>query len=401
MSIWAVILAAGSSSRLAKAGTAVRKQFLPHKGMPLFWHSALAFKSYPGLAGIVFVFPEAEITGSETLIRQLEQSPESGPGIPWKAISGGERRQDSVRLALGALPPDCRAVLIHDAARPFLKPGLVARVARAVMDGNAGVVPGVPVTDTIKEIFATGLVRATPDRASLRAVQTPQGFLLPELKAAHAEAEKEGWTVTDDAALLERCGMPVLVVEGQMDNIKITNPEDLPLLRAGEKPALVPCTGFGYDVHRYGGDRPFILGGVPIATDITITAHSDGDTLLHALMDAMLGCVGLGDIGSLFPDTDAKFDNISSGILLAEVLDLCQKAGLVMTSVDVTVVAQVPRISPHRESIAKNLAKMLRIPPGAVNVKATTEERLGFTGEKKGLKVVAVVSGLKPAAQPI
>jgi 2-C-methyl-D-erythritol 4-phosphate cytidylyltransferase/2-C-methyl-D-erythritol 2,4-cyclodiphosphate synthase len=155
----------------------------------------------------------------------------------------------------------------------------------------------------------------------------------------------------------------------------------------------LPRSGFGYDVHRYGGVRPLVLGGLPINCGICVDAHSDGDVLLHALIDALLGCICAGDIGELFPDTDPALENIASGVLLAEVLERCRAAGFTPMHADLTIIAEVPRISPHRRAITANLAKLLRLDPSCVNVKAGSEERLGFTGEKKGIKAYALVSG--------
>lgn len=408
MQTWALLLAAGSGTRLAECTGTLPKQFLPFQGAPLFWHSALALSRLPALRGIVFVFPSPHTATSgapdpESLIRTLDAG--GLLGLPWKIAYGGERRQDSVHNGLQALPAACETVLVHDAARPFASTALASRVFDGLKEGHPAVIPGIAVADTIKSVDASGMVRRTHNRPFLRAVQTPQGFSASLLRQSHAVAAERGWEATDDAALMERCGYPVLVVDGEEGNRKITTPGDLELLdarrahgreQAPALPDMLPCIGFGYDVHRYGGERPFILGGVPIPCNITVAAHSDGDTLFHALMDALLGAVGAGDIGQMFPDTDSAFDNISSGILLSEVLEKATLAGLVITHVDITVAAQVPRIAPHREAIARNVAQMLQLPRGWVNVKATTEERLGFTGEKKGIKVMAVVSGLKP-----
>lgn len=450
MNTWAVLLAAGRGARLAGHHNAPAKQFIAFEGAPLFWRSALTFSRLPSLAGIVFVFaPELVATRTfpydetgatndvlprhatgvtnetlpldetgatseaESLIRSLDRGGELG--LPWRIAAGGERRQDSVAAGLAALPSGCDAVLVHDSARPFASASLMQRVLDGMAQGHAAVIPGIAVADTMKSVDGGGLVLATHERSSLRAVQTPQGFLLAPLRTAHEAAVRNGWQVTDDAALFERLGLPVLVVEGEEDNRKITTPGDLALL---DRPlsgirlqprfqpcfqedgmpctGYIPCAGFGYDVHRYGGERPFILGGVPIACNVRISAHSDGDTLLHALMDALLGCMGLGDIGALFPDSDPAFDNIASGVLLAEALEKTAALGLVVTHVDITVIAQTPRIAPHREAIAANIAKLLRLARGSVNVKATTEEGLGFTGEKKGIKVTALVSGMRP-----
>lgn len=361
----------------------------------------------PALRGIVFVFPPGAAADpaqdGEAWLRRLDDG--GVLGLPWRTACGGARRQDSVAAGLAALPEECEGVLVHDSARPFVSAGLATRVLTALAQGRPAVIPGIAVTDTIKAVDASEHVLCTHERSGLRAVQTPQGFALAPLRAAHAKAAESGWDVTDDAALMERCGIPVLVVEGEAGNRKITTPDDLQLLQRSAPGALqedegmqtaLPCSGLGYDVHRYGGDRPFILGGVPIRCGVTLAAHSDGDVLLHALMDALLGCIGGGDIGALFPDSDPAFENMASGVLLSEVLDRTRRAGLRLSHVDSTIVAQTPRIAPHREAIAANLAKLLELPRGAVNVKATTEEGLGFTGEKKGIKALVVVSGLKP-----
>ena len=407
MNTWVLLLAAGQSSRLAAHGVVTPKQFLSLDGLPLFWHSAMTFSRLAPLRGIVFVFPpdgEPPTSDYEALVRKMDAGRRLG--LAWRIARGGERRQDSVRNGLATLPAECDTVLVHDSARPFASAALMTRVLAALEGGCPAVIPGIAVTDTIKSVDADGRVLQTHERSGLRAVQTPQGFALAPLRDAHARAVEQGWEVTDDAGLMERCGHPVLVVEGEESNRKITTVQDLSL--PGFDPALseedstmsrqIVCTGLGYDVHRYGGDRPFILGGVPIRTDVTVAAHSDGDTLLHALMDAMLGCIGGGDIGGMFPDTDAAYENISSGILLSEVLERTKRAGLEIEHIDITVIAQGPRIAPHRELIAANLAKMLQLPLSAVNVKATTEERLGFTGEKKGIKVMALVTGRRPKA---
>jgi 2-C-methyl-D-erythritol 4-phosphate cytidylyltransferase/2-C-methyl-D-erythritol 2,4-cyclodiphosphate synthase len=197
--------------------------------------------------------------------------------------------------------------------------------------------------------------------------------------------------------MVELAGGTIRVVPGETANLKITNPEDLRVL-AAPTPAPVPCTGFGYDVHAYGGTRPMVLGGMPIAGAPLVKAHSDGDVLLHALCDAILGCLGLGDIGEHFPDSDKKFDNISSAILLSEVMDKARHMGLTVTHVDLTVIAQTPRLSPHKAGIRANVARLMELSDHQVNVKATTEEHLGFTGRKEGIKAVAVVTAARTPA---
>lgn len=396
MRTWAIIAAGGSGSRLREAGVDRPKQFLELGGAPLYWHSARTFARVAGIHGIVFVFPPdmLEPASMETLrLAEEERFP-----LPCAFAPGGKERQDSVRNALAALPPECDSVLVHDAARPFMTARLAAGVLEALRQGHAGAIPGVPLVDTVKQVAASGLVRGTPDRASLRAVQTPQGFSRTALTEAHARARTENLAATDDAALLEACGVPVIITEGDAANRKITDPADLELLRntAGEigMACPIPRTGFGYDVHAYGGNRPLVLGGVPVPAEYKVSAHSDGDVLLHALIDAILGCLGRGDIGTLFPDSDPGFSGIESGALLSEALRLAFRDGLKIVHADLTIVAQVPKIAPHRAQIAANVARLLALEPSSVNVKATTEEKLGFTGEKKGIKAYAVVTAL-------
>ena len=400
MHCWTIIAAGGHGTRLASPEGAP-KQFLSWRGLPLFWHAALPFTRLARVKGIVFVFPDEFLEEARGDIAGRMRR--EAPGLPWLAVAGGASRQESVHAGISALPRECECALIHDAARPFVSPALANRVLDGLEGGEAAVIPGIAVTDTIKEVDAAGHVQATHERASLRAVQTPQGFRLDALRAGHEQAKREGWTVTDDAALLERSGFPVRIVPGEETNRKITTPADLALLGGdGGKesdmhlPAFLPCTGFGYDVHRYGGTRPFVLGGIPIATDIGVSAHSDGDTLLHALTDALLGCIGQGDIGTLFPDTDPACDGLSSGVMLAEALRRFEQEGLILCQTDLTIVAQVPKIAPHRENIRRNVATLLRLAPERVGLKATTEEKLGFTGEKQGIKAYAVVSALRP-----
>lgn len=394
MHCWAIIAAAGSGSRLAEAGLDRPKQFLEWEGAPLFWHSARTFSRVPGIRGILFVLPESEL---ETTKAQVEEHTrqERFP-IPYAFAIGGTERQDSIRNALAALPFTCDAVLIHDAARPFMSAKLAAAVLGALREGHKAVTPGILLADTIKEVDAQGKVQRTLVRSNLRAIQTPQGFSLPELVQAHADALRHDVRVTDDAALMEQNGLSVLVIPGEEGNRKITTPEDLAMLynKPQQMSPYAIRTGFGYDVHAYGGPRPLILGGVPVPSEYTVSAHSDGDVLLHALTDAILGCLGRGDIGDLFPDSDAKYDGIESGILLSEVMRLAQQDGFQIQHVDLTVVAQVPKLSPYKDHIAANVAKLLALPANVVNLKATTEEKLGFTGEKKGIKAYAIVTGI-------
>ena len=394
---WAVRLAAGSGSRLAPALEGRAKQFLLWEGAPLYWRSARVLAQSGAVGGVVFVFPPAAL-GAETE-RLADLVARDDPGIPWLAVAGGAERQDSVRLGLAAVPERVRHVLIHDAARPFLSASLVRRVCAALAAGAPAVIPGLPVTDTIKQVDAAApdLVARTPARHLLRAVQTPQGFDAARLRAAHAGAAAGATPATDDAALMEAMGEPVRIIPGEADNVKITNPEDLALLGNRGAPPL-PCTGMGYDVHRFGGERPLRLGGVEIPGAPGVLAHSDGDVLLHALMDGILGCAALGDIGQHFPDSDPAFSGISSALLLDRVLELAVAAGVRLCHVDMTLVAQQPRLAPWREEIRANVATQLGLGRHQVNLKATTEEGLGFTGRKEGIKAWALVSAVRDPA---
>jgi 2-C-methyl-D-erythritol 4-phosphate cytidylyltransferase/2-C-methyl-D-erythritol 2,4-cyclodiphosphate synthase len=398
--VWTVLLAAGSGSRLAAASAGVKKQFLMLDGRPLYWRSLASFAKCPVVSGIVVVFPPDDIEAAREALDALLAV--ADPGVPVLSAAGGERRQDSVARGLAALPRECRHVLIHDAARPFVAPELIHRVAAALAAGHQAVIPVLPVTDTIKEVAEEAVV-ATLARERLAAVQTPQGFDKALLFNAHAHAAAD-FTVTDDASLVEHRGRPVHTVPGSPANMKITNPEDLARL-APQTPEAYPVTGYGYDVHRYADPahpgkqppRPMKLGGFPIAGAPDVLAHSDGDVLLHALTDAVLGCVGGGDIGQLFPDSNPDFDNMASGVFLSEALILAKNQGLEITHVDMTIIAQIPRISPHTQVIRLGVAALLGLDKTRVNLKATTEEGLGFTGEKKGIKAVALVTGWKRA----
>lgn len=393
---WALILAAGQGRRLSAATAGCAKQFLEWRGAPLYWHAARALSRSAAVAGLVFVFPENQYAQAEEQLRALCRGED--PGLPCLAVAGGGQRQDSVRLGLAAIPAGVRFVLVHDGARPFLSPALARGVCEALRGGAQAVVPALPVTDTIK-LVEDGVVTATLPRERLAAVQTPQGFDLALLRQSHQYALGRNLIVTDDAALIEALDHTVRIIPGEATNVKITYPDDLALLQAPPIP-LRPRVGMGYDVHRYGAGHPLKLGGVLIPGAPEVLAHSDGDVLLHALMDALLGCAGLGDIGCHFPDADARFEGISSAILLDQVLEMTRAAGLTLEHADLTIVAQTPRLAPFREEIRRNLCRLLGLPKEQVNLKASTEEGLGFTGRVEGIKAYAVVSALAAPVPP-
>ena len=336
--------------------------------------------------GILLVLP-ADVLDAETQACQMRKR---DLGVPLITCAGGILRQDSVRLGLAALPNDVQFVLIHDAARPFASTKLSYSICQALENGAVAVVPALPVTDTIK-VCVQNKVQATPNRDTLVSVQTPQGFTKKLLQQGHAQILEEQLVVTDDAQVMEHLGYPVTVIDGEESNQKITRPIDLHLLAEPRSDFVILC-GQGYDVHRYGGNRPLVLGGVPIPSSLQILAHSDGDVLLHALMDALLGCAALGDIGEHFPDTDETYANISSAILLDHVLSLIRAKRISPMHVDATIIAQKPKIAPYREQIRNNIARLLALPKEHVNIKATTEETLGFTGRCEGIKAHCLVT---------
>lgn len=400
--VWGVILAAGSGARLARSCGGQAKQFLNWRGKPLYWHSIETFARCACVEGVVLVLPP----NSKENVPELYQKYQ--PGIQLKVTEGGPTRNDSSILGLARVPLTVRKVLIHDAARPFFTPELIWRICEQLTSERPCVIPGMPVKDTIKLINSAGLndnaspVEKTLPRANLRSVQTPQGFMASVLRKAQQDWQhlinnntlENMPEITDDASLMENFGYPVYIINGEEKNCKITTPEDLKLLQ--EPNSCIPVSGFGYDVHKISHmeeDKPLMLGGIKIPSKFSLIAHSDGDVLLHALMDAILGAANSGDIGQHFPDNNPEFANISSSLLLNRVMTMVSKNNVTITSIDLTLVCQKPKISPFRKEIEKNIGRLTKV--DRVNLKATTEEGLGFTGREEGIKAYAIVSGLK------
>ncbi len=386
---WVIILAAGQGLRLAANTNGIPKQFISYHNLPLYYHCAKTFSRNARIQGLIFVFPKEHLEEESKRLHELHA--QCSLGLTWHCVAGGKRRQDSVYEGLLALPPSCNHVLIHDSARPFMSAQLVENICLALECEHKGVIPGIKMTDTIKCV-ENNIITKTLDRSKLFAVQTPQGFDYQTLLHSHNQSKEQNFDVTDDASLLEYCNHPVYMIEGESENIKITEAKHLQLLH--DKASPRPCSGFGYDVHRFGEGRPLKLGGVLMQGGMEVIAHSDGDVVLHALMDAILGLAGLGDIGQHFPDNDKDFDNIDSAILLSNVLQLIAEKNIVISSIDITIITQKPKIGPQRVAIAKNIAHLINLPLERVNVKATTEEGLGFTGNGQGIKAVALVNAL-------
>jgi 2-C-methyl-D-erythritol 4-phosphate cytidylyltransferase / 2-C-methyl-D-erythritol 2,4-cyclodiphosphate synthase len=307
---------------------------------------------------------------------------------------GGATRQVSVHAGLEALTERApKLVLVHDAARPFVTPALIAR-AIAAAERTGAAVPGLPVADTVKRVDADGAVEATLERASLRLIQTPQAFAFAPLLAAHRRAAAEArLDFTDDAALAEWAGMKVAVFAGEPGNIKVTHEEDFARAEAMLAAALGDVrTGSGIDVHAFAPGDHVMLGGVRIAHERALTGHSDADVVLHALTDAILGALAEGDIGVHFPPNDPQWRGAASDRFLRFAVERVQARGGRIAHLDVTVVCEAPKIGPHRDRMRVKIAELAGVARERVAVKATTSEKLGFTGRGEGIVCYATAT---------
>ncbi|MGE5554050.1 MAG: 2-C-methyl-D-erythritol 4-phosphate cytidylyltransferase [Betaproteobacteria bacterium] len=386
----AVVPAAGRGTRMGN----VNKAFLLLAGKPVIFWTLERLSAVEELAEIVVVVAPGEV---ETARARLA----AGGFAKVKAVvPGGAERQESVAAGLAALSPEVDTVVVHDAARPLVEAETVrAALALLAQKGRgAGVGVGVPVKDTIKVVGEDGRIVETPPRHLLWAVHTPQVFPVELLRQAHAEARRSGITAaTDDCSLVERLGAPVWMVRDSFANLKLTTPEDLAFAeatlagrRTGEEGQRAMKVGFGYDVHRLVEGRPLVLGGVAIPYERGLLGHSDADVLAHAVMDALLGAAGLGDIGQLFPDTDPAYAGADSLELVREVVQKIKERGLRLANVDAVVAAERPRLAPYLPVMRERLAAVLGCPPEAVSIKATTTEGLGFIGRGEGISAQAV-----------
>lgn len=375
----AIILAGGSGSRM---GAGCNKVLLPLNGVSIIRRSVRAF--LPFVEHIVLVSREEDMPDMAAEMAQ--------DGLQVSIVPGGASRQESVWRGLQALPEACDYVMIHDGARCMIDGDTIARCIASAKACGTGVA-AVAVTDTIKQVNGQEQAIHTPDRSTLRAVQTPQAFHLPLILRAHQHAMQEQFLGTDDASLVEHLGETVQLVEGNRRNIKMTTPEDMAVAEAflQDSPAFpILRVGQGYDVHRLVEGRDLILCGVTVPHTLGLLGHSDADVALHALMDAMLGAMALGDIGKHFPDTDERYRGISSMTLLHHVVALLKEHHARVTNCDVTIIAQKPKLLPYIPQMRENVAKALSLPVERVNIKATTTERLGFEGEEKGITAQAI-----------
>jgi 2-C-methyl-D-erythritol 4-phosphate cytidylyltransferase/2-C-methyl-D-erythritol 2,4-cyclodiphosphate synthase len=380
--IAAVVVAAGRGLR---AGRDVPKQFRPIDGAPMIRQSLLMFVEHPEVGLVQPVINRDD--------RALFAAATAGLDLLPPAI-GGATRQMSVRAGLEALAPHApEIVLVHDAARPFTSAQLATRAIAAARQSGAAI-PALPVTDTVKAVDASGRVTGTVDRAPLRLVQTPQAFAFAALLDAHrkaASAKRDDFT--DDAALAEWAGLTVTAFAGEPGNIKMTTPEDFARAQTASFAALGDVrTGSGIDVHAFGAGDHVTLGGVRIPHTHSLTGHSDADVALHALTDAILGALADGDIGVHFPPTDPQWRGATSDRFLRFAAERLAARGGRIAHLDLNIVCEAPRIGPHRDAMREAIARIAGISVDRVGVKATTSERLGFTGRGEGIAAYATAT---------
>jgi 2-C-methyl-D-erythritol 4-phosphate cytidylyltransferase / 2-C-methyl-D-erythritol 2,4-cyclodiphosphate synthase len=398
--LWAIVPAAGRGERFASSAPQhLPKQYTPLLGSSVLEWSLRALLAEPRIQAIVVVLAAEDEYWPQVAARL--NSPKLLTTI------GGAQRQDSVMNGLEFLSSRAAAddwILVHDAARPCVSRGDIGALADALQQqsasgaSQAGAVLAAPIVDTVKRESKTGL--ETVDRTGLWRALTPQVFAFAQLRRALQEAARSGAAVTDEAQAMERIGISAALVSGSPFNVKVTRAEDLSvaaaILKMGDSQMRV---GQGMDVHAFGAGDHVVLGGVRIAHNQGVVAHSDGDVVIHALCDALLGAMGDGDIGQHFPDSDPRYRGADSRVFLRVVAGRMKAAGLQLVNADITVLAEAPRIAAHRAAMAENLAADLEVPPAQINIKATTTERLGFIGRKEGLAAMASVL-LSVAARP-
>jgi 2-C-methyl-D-erythritol 4-phosphate cytidylyltransferase/2-C-methyl-D-erythritol 2,4-cyclodiphosphate synthase len=386
-----VIVAAGDGTRFAGK---LPKAYTLLAGKPLVQYSVEQCLQHAEIDRVVVVYQQGHEAHLQPL---LENFPEL------LTAQGGATRQISVRNGLAALAeqaPDY--VMVHDAARPFLSAPLLDRLLQALKQGHQAVIPTIPVQNTLKQV-ENQQVTHTPDRRSLQQVQTPQAFAYPTIQSLHQQVEASD-AITDDAMLAEQGGIPVVTVAGERQNIKITYPEDI-ILAEQQMITYENRVGFGYDVHKLVPHEQHIpnrhrllrICGVDIPHDKKLLGHSDADVGLHALTDALLGALALGDIGQHFPPSDPRWRGADSTIFLMEAYKLLKDQQGKLINADITLIAESPKMSPHRDKMRERIAALLHVPIERISVKATTNESVGFIGREEAIAGQAMVSVMVPA----
>jgi len=373
MTVTALIVAAGKGERL---GGDVPKQYRPIGGKPVLRWAAEAMASHPSIDQVRVVIGSGQ--------SQLAQEALDGIAVG-NLVEGGAERSDSVLKGLQAIAEG--AVLVHDAARPFCPPNVIDRLL-AALDDSDGAVPVLPVADTLASGSET--LESTVDRKNLLRVQTPQAFHVEDLIYAYEEAGRA--SATDESSVMLAAGLKVAAVEGDPMLEKLTTQADWDRAEAILASRMVPRTGMGFDVHGFGGDGPIMLGGIEISHSRGLSGHSDADVVLHAITDALLGAAGLGDIGEHFPPSDVQWRGASSDIFLSHAAKLVTQRSGIIDHVDCTVIAEEPKVGPHRSAMRERIAGILGLGIDQVSIKATTTEGLGFTGRREGIAAQAVAS---------
>ncbi len=377
--IAALIVAAGQGVR---SGSAIPKQFAPVAGKAMVAHSHATLTRHPGIERVLVAIGD----GQQLMLAEAVGAVSH--------VQGGATRRLSVLNGLEALTSDAPdLVLIHDAARPFIPAKVIDRLVMALAD-NPGAVPVLPVADTI--VRGGDVLGDVVPRDGLQRVQTPQAFHFADILAAHRNWQ--GDEPTDDAQMLRAAGGAVALVEGDMMLEKITHPADFAAAEARHGTNLISRSASGYDVHRLEAGEQLWLGGVLIPHDKGLSGHSDADVALHAITDALLGTIAAGDIGTHFPPSDLQWRGAESGQFLRHAATLVEQVGGIIDFIDLTLICEAPKIGPHREAMRARIAELLRLPTSRISVKATTTERLGFTGRGEGIAAQAVATVRVPVS---
>ncbi|RIA56498.1 bifunctional 2-C-methyl-D-erythritol 4-phosphate cytidylyltransferase/2-C-methyl-D-erythritol 2,4-cyclodiphosphate synthase [Dichotomicrobium thermohalophilum] len=389
MTIAALIVAAGRGTRAATPG-APPKQYARLAGQMVLTRTLALFCAHPLVDRVLAVIAEEHRGWYEQAASGL---PDRGKLLP--PVAGGTERQSSVLNGLNALEDAApEIVLVHDAARPLTPANVISRVIEGVETHGASIA-AVPVADTLKR-GQNELIEGTIDRTGLWRAQTPQGFAYKAIRNAHEAAAQRQVTFTDDASIAEWAGMRVALAMGSERNLKITSREDMALAESLIAQGAETRVGTGFDVHAFGPGDTVWLCGVPIPHERGLVGHSDADVGLHALTDAILGALAAGDIGAHFPPSDPQWRAAASHIFLERAADEVERRGGRIVNADVTLICEAPKIGPHRQAMRSAIAEILRVPVRRISVKATTSEKLGFTGRREGIAAMATASVAVP-----
>lgn len=373
MTVTALIVAAGSGTRM---GGELPKQYRPIAGKAVLAHAVDALASHPRVNAVRVVIG----AGQEEMAQAALGARDIGD-----VIIGGAERSDSVRAGLDAIGEG--VVLVHDAARPFCPHDVIDRLLDALERGD-GAVPVLDVSDTLAR--GVGQLDEMVERNRLMRVQTPQAFHVEDLRYAMDESGKR--SATDESTLLVAAGLKVIAVEGSPMLDKLTTPADWERAETMQAARLTVRTGMGFDVHAFSGEGPIMMGGIEVPYDKGLAGHSDADVVLHSITDALLGAAGEGDIGLHFPPSDSQWKGANSDRFLAHAAALIRDRGGIIDHVDCTIICEAPKIGPHREAMRARIAEILQLKAGQVSIKATTTERLGFTGRGEGVAAQAVAT---------